>query len=178
MGVKKRFVMLVLGALSVVAFGCSSLPQAPRSSEGEKLEMFLLSNRGNPEELTDREYGRRNEVGEWMERDLVNMLRRSGYEVRLISSMDDFEPALERYLLEVSIESYHAGSSAARAFVGYGAGAASLDNSYRLYGTEDQPLLDWEDGVGTSQDWRRLPRTLNQNAVRRVTEYLISSSRR
>lgn len=161
-----------MGLLILMVTGCASPSRAPLTETGEKTEIYVISNRGNPDEMTERQYRQRNEVGAWMETDLLRMLRRTGYEARLISTRGEFRPAPGRYLLTVSIDSYHAGSSAARAFVGYGAGAATLDNSYALYGTGEQPLLEWEDGVGTSQQWTRLPRALNQNTVRRVTEYL------
>ncbi len=154
------------------ALGCASAPRAPRSADGNAIEVHVLSNRGSPDEMDARAYRHRNEVGQWMERDLLNQLRRSGYVAGQISSRDEFQPGPGIYLLEVQIDSYHAGSSAARIMVGYGAGSAALEKSYALYGEEEQPLLEWSDGVGTSQDWRRLPRRLNQNAVRRVNAYL------
>ncbi len=165
---KKVFVIIVL----FTAWGCATTPRAPLSETGEKIEIHVLSHRGDAQELTERQYKHRNEVGSWMEKDLLNMLRRAGYEPRLISGWNDFNYRPGRYLLEVWIDNYHAGSSAARMTVGYGAGAASLENSYALYGEKKDPLLTWSDGVGTSQHWTRLPRRLNQNTVQRLTKYL------
>ena len=162
----------LVGMLALLLTGCSSIPRAPLTETGEKIEMYVLSNRGDPDEMTERQYAHRNEVGQWMERDLMNILRRSGYEARQISSRDEFEPAPARYLLEMTIDSYHAGSSAARMMVGYGVGAASQDNSYALYGVGEEPLLDWTDGAGTSGHWTEIPRVLNRNTVRRITRYL------
>ena len=54
--------------------GCSTVPRAPVSESGEKIEIYMLSNRGNPDEMTERQYRHRVEVGEWMQRDLLNML--------------------------------------------------------------------------------------------------------
>ena len=125
--------------------------------------------------MTERQYQYRVEVGQWMERDLLNMLRRSGYDAALIESKGEFEAREGRYLLTVRIESYNPGSSAARFLVGFGAGAASLDNHYEFYGTAPQPLMIWDDGVGTSEHWTKLPRKLNANTVRKITERLTTS---
>lgn len=170
---KKYLYITLLLALTIAVSGCARSAPAPMTSSGEKVEIVLLSHRGDPATMNERQYQFRNEVGEWMERDLLNMLRRSGYEARQITTREDFTPKDGRYLLEVTIDGYNPGSSAARMMVGFGAGAASLDNSYVLT-AEQQPLLTWSDGVGTSQHWTRLPRTLNERAVKRVTEYLTS----
>ncbi len=171
---KKNLYIAVLLLLAVVISGCArSSVSAPVAAGGEKIEIVLLSHRGDPATMDERQYQFRIEVGQWMERDLLNQLRRSGYEASQISSRADFTPKAGRYLFEVTIDKYNPGSSAARIVVGFGAGAASLDNSYAL-SSGQQPLLSWSDGVGTSQHWTRLPRTLNERAVKKVTEYLRS----
>jgi hypothetical protein len=169
---KKNFYIAVVLILMALISGCArGGATAPPAASGEKTEIILLSHRGNPASMDERQYQFRVEVGQWMERDLLNMLRRSGYEARQINSRTDFTPKAGRYLLEVTIDSYNPGSSAARIVVGFGAGAAALDNSYALSAGQ-QPLLVWSDGVGTSQHWTRLPRVLNERAVKKVTEYL------
>lgn len=168
---KILYVAVVLACLAVVS-GCARSTTAPTTSTGDKVEIIVLVHRGDPATMNERQYQFRNEVGEWMERDLLTMLRRSGYEARQVLSDAEFVPTSGRYLLEVTIDSYNPGSSAARILVGFGAGAAALDNSYALYGSQGDPLISWSDGVGTSQHWTRLPRVLNERAVKRVTEYL------
>jgi hypothetical protein len=160
--------MSFLSVLIVLA-GCASAPRAPVTASGAAIQIMILSSRGNPEEMTEKQWGWRNEVGGWMEPDLVRQLTRSGYSATLIGSRDDFEPAGDRYLLSVAITSYNPGSSAARIFVGYGAGACSLDIHYELYGAEPEPIMAWDDGVGTSANWQKLPRKLNINTVKRIT---------
>ncbi len=170
---KWRFAMMLM-VLVALTSGCAKGAPAPTSHGGEKVEILLLSHRGEPATMSERDYQFRIEVGQWMERDLLNMLRRSGYEAQQIMARKEFSPKAGRYLLEVTIDKYNPGSSAARIVVGFGAGAASLDNSYVLSATLQQPVLSWSDGVGTSQHWNRLPRTLNERAVKKVSEYLRS----
>ena len=160
--------------VAVLVAGCVTTPTAPRAAAGAKIRMMVLSERGSAAEMGDRQYQYRNEVGAWMERDLLNRLTRSGYEATLIKTRDAFQPQADHYLLVVRIVSYNPGSSAARMIVGFGAGAASLNNEYELYGAAPDPLLSWEDGVGTSEHWKKLPRKLNANAVKRITDKLVA----
>jgi len=86
---------------------------------GHKIEIMVFSDRGSHAEMTERQYKYRIEVGQYMERDLINRLRRSGYEAK--------------------------------------------------------PIMAWDDGVGTSEHWSRLPRKLNANTVKRITKKLTAS---
>jgi len=162
----------------LLVLGCAASPTAPRPSSpgGGKVELKVVSDRGNPAEMGERQWAWRNEVGAFMENDLVAQLRRAGYDAEYLRSEKEFQPRADRYLIKVSIKSYNPGSSAARILVGFGAGACSLDNAYELYGMGPEPIMTWTDGVGTSEHWSKLPRKLNSNAVKRITQKLGESS--
>ena len=172
---KKYSIVMCLVLFVMLVAGCARAPRAPLADAGEKIEIMVFSDRGNPAGMTERQYKYRIEVGQYMERDLINRLRRSGYRALLINSKDEFEAQAGRYLLIVRIVSYNQGSSAARILVGFGAGAASLDNKYEFYGAGQEPIMAWDDGVGTSEHWTRIPRKLNANTVKRITEKLTAS---
>ena len=175
LNMKKYPIVMCLVLFVMLLAGCARAPRAPLSDAGEKIEIMVFSDRGNPAEMTERQYKYRIEVGQYMERDLINRLRRSGYRTELINSKDEFEARAGRYLLIVKIVSYNPGSSAARILVGFGAGAASLDNKYEFYGAGKEPIMAWDDGVGTSEHWTRIPRKLNANTVKRITGKLTAS---
>ena len=139
---------------------------------GAKTEIVVLCDRGATADLAPRQQQWRNEVGAWMEPDLVRELNRAGYQASLIASRDKFEVRAGRYLLAVKITSYNPGSTAARIMVGYGAGSAALNTHYELFGADAKAVLTWDDGVGTSQNWQRLPRKLNENTVKRLNDHL------
>ncbi len=172
---KKYLIVMCLVLFVMLVAGCATAPRSVLTDVGEKIEIIVFSDRGNPAEMGERQYKYRIEVGQYMERDLINRLRRSGYEATLINSKDEFKARKGRYLLTVRIVSYNPGSSAARIIVGFGAGAASLDNQYELYGAGPQPLMTWDDSVGTSAHWTKLPKKLNANAVKKITEKLTAS---
>lgn len=171
----KHVAGLSLVAAVVVAAGCASAPRAPVTADGKKTAILILSDRGNPAEMNERQFQFRNEVGQWMEKDLVNQLTRAGYDAKLIKAKDEFAAGAGRYLLTVKITGYNPGSSAARMLVGFGAGSASLDNHYELCGADGKAVAAWDDGCGTSEHWSKMPRRLNANTVRRVTKELTAA---
>lgn len=167
--------VICLAACVMLLIGCASSPRAPQGSGGGGIKIMVLSDRGNPADMNERQYQWRNEVGEWMERDLLNKLKRKGLQPVLIKSKDKFVPGVDQYLLTIKIVSYNPGSSAARMLVGFGAGSCALDCHYEFYGKNRGPILSWDDGVGTSGDWRRLPRKLNDKTIAKIMQQFKTS---
>ncbi len=153
--------------------GCATPSIAPMTASGQKIEISVMSNRGNPKEMESRQWQYRNEVGSYMEVDLVNRLNRTGYEAKLIQSVSEYAPSANSYLVSMEITSYNPGSSVARMLVGYGAGACSLDMHY-VVKNGSKVLQEWKDGIGTSSDWRRLPRALDDKLVRKLNAELLT----
>jgi hypothetical protein len=115
------------------------------------------------------------QMAERMRNDLKNVLeRRGGYKVRLIDSAEAFKQDQGEYLLNVKIVRYRSGSKAARIIVGFGAGSAALDIHYELLDPRGRSLLSKDDGVGTSLDWQRLARKLNENMLAAIQQRLAS----
>ena len=115
------------------------------------------------------------QMAERMRDDLQNVLNRRGdYEARQLTTLDEFKKDQGEYLLNVRIVRYNSGSKAARIFVGLGAGAASLDIHYEFSDPRGGKLLSKDDGVGTSLDWQRLARKLNENILDAIQRRLAS----
>ena len=171
----KNVTSIVLSLLTgaVLLSGCATPSIAPTTASGQKIKISVISNRGNPKEMESRQWQYRNEVGSYMEVDLVNRLNRTGYDARLIQSVSEYAPSANSYLLSMEITSYNPGSSVARIMVGYGAGACSLDMHY-VVKNGSKVLQEWKDGIGTSGDWRRLPRALDDKLVRKLNAELLS----
>lgn len=171
----KNVTSIVLSLLTgaVLLSGCATPSIAPTTASGQKIKISVISNRGNPKEMESRQWQYRNEVGSYMEVDLINRLNRTGYEAKLIQSVSEYVPLPNSYLLSMEITSYNPGSSVARIMVGYGAGACSLDMHY-VVKNGSKVLQEWNDGIGTSSDWRRLPRALDDKLVRKLNAELLS----
>ncbi len=123
--------------------------------------------------MESRQWKYRNEIGRYMEPDLIRRLNRTGYNATLIQSASEYQPGPDSYLLSMEITSYNPGSSAARMLVGFGAGACALDMNYEVQ-KDGRVIRRWQDGIGTSGDWRRLPIALNDKLVRKLNAELLT----
>ncbi|WP_432821979.1 DUF4410 domain-containing protein [Trichloromonas sp.] len=172
--------MGVLAVLTIlVAFGCGGPRlKAPTMVGGGSYSIAVLSDRGITPELGPDRSNQYNQVGEWMEQDLLRTLKKAGYNARLVNSRREFAGGPGEYLLTVRIERYNPGSKAARMLVGFGAGATSLDTHYELYSAKSQPLLAEDHGVGSSIDWYQVVQKLNQQMVDAVSRKLAEGGAR
>ena len=140
-------------------FGLCALPcvatarSRPAAANGQQL--YVLFDRGladkNPNQCNQL-----NQVSEFMEPDLIRQLNRAGYTVSRIAARGDFKAEAGASLLVVKTMNYNPGSTAARIVVGFGAGSASLDFRYELYGDADKPFWVRDHGRGSSRDWRKI----------------------
>ena len=156
--------------------GCAASSRAPRTSAGEPIEIMVLCDNTCPAELVERAEAQFVQFTQWMERDLVKRLTKSGYQAAAIKTRDEFEPCEGRYLLTTENVRYNPGSRTARALIGFGAGFASVDVHYEFYGVETQPLMVWDDGASTGRvSLAGIAQKLDQHAVERITEMFASS---
>ena len=160
----RHFIPFVVLALVLFTAGLAAA--------ASRIVIAVLSDRGDPATMNEKQFAMRNQVGEWMEKDLLKLLSKAGYEARLIGKAEEFQPAAGQYLLKVAIVSYNPGSKAARMMVGYGAGATSLDTRAELVDQKGATLLTEEFGVGSSRDWHYSTRKVNEQTVAAVTNRL------
>ena len=106
-------------------------------------------------------------VMKWMDRDIIANLKRSGFNAVLIKDMKEYTSGMGK-LLVVDVDDFNAGNRAARAFVGFGAGAASLDLSYRLLDEQGVVIAEWKDGVGSSKGGTYCAQTLDRNTIEKI----------
>ncbi|WP_321494528.1 DUF4410 domain-containing protein [uncultured Desulfobacter sp.] len=161
----KRSCMAALLMACMLVFGCNQKTTAPTMADGSKNMIMVLFDRGIEDSFTPKQVEWRNEVGTFMEADLVNRLNRTGYSARLIQARSEYTPAKGVYLLPVKITSYNPGSQAARYLVGFGAGACGLDIHYELIDDSNTVLISMDDGAGSSRGWRPCVQKLDNNIV-------------
>jgi len=126
-------------------------------------EISVLSLRGDTSSMTEDQIVELNRVGTWMERDIIKQLTKTGYSAKLIKSRSDF--AGTGHLLIIDVEKFNPGNRAARAFIGFGAGASSLDLDYQLLDGQNKMVSQWKDGVGSSRGGTYCAQTLNHNTI-------------
>jgi len=108
---------------------------------------------------------------DWMDRDLLKIFREQGFQPQLLKEMGEYRTDQGKLLI-IDVERFNPGSRAARAFVGFGAGAASLDLGYKLLDERGALLAEWRDGAGSSKGPTYCAQTLNRRALAKVAPLL------
>lgn len=137
-------------------------------AKGESI--FVVIDRGIESSFTDAQVKNRHQVGDFMDGDLTRLLKKAGYDARTIKDESAFKGS--GYLLVVKIKSYNPGSKAARMFVGYGAGATSMNIRYDLKDGSGKAVQGDDLGVGSSRDWRNVVRKLGEQVTAAVKSKL------
>ncbi len=140
------------------------MPLFPVYGSGERIAILVDCEESNKPTL---------QMAERLQKDLRNILtKRGGYDVRILESRFSFRKGEGEYLIHITLIKYKPGSKAARLLVGFGAGSASLDIRYELFSPREKKLLSKNDGCGTSLDWQRIARKLNENILREIIPYV------
>jgi len=126
----------------------------------------VLSLRGDTSSMTQDQINELQRVGTWMDRDIIKQLKRAGYSPKLLNSRKEFNGS--GYLLIIDVDKFNPGNRAARAFIGFGAGASSLDLDYQLLDGQNKKVMQWKDGVGSSKGGTYCAQTLNRNTIKRL----------
>lgn len=159
----KKIALLLL--VSFVLVGCNRPQSAAVKADGSHYKVQFLVDANIDAGMTAQQVRAQRQLATWMENDLLSLLTRAGYRAAPISRSADFKGGSGSYLLQVKIVNYNPGSKAARMFVGFGAGATSLDIQYQIINGSKQQLEDRSDGVGSSRDWNYCARVLNQRMI-------------
>lgn len=157
--------LLVLGLLAFTA--CGGRQSAPTLPSGQRVAVLVFLDRSVAPETPPEKISQLQEVADFMEPDLLALLRNAGYDAAVASG--PAQPAPGQYTLRVQITEYNGGSKAARMFVGYGAGAARLDTHFELIGPNGQSYTQGSPGASTGRtNWQRVVRKVNQEIVAAV----------
>lgn len=158
----------ILGLVAVIAV--TIVLSASSLFAGGK--MFVAIDRGIDASLNEGQAKNRNQTGEWMEEDLIRLLKKAGFDAELIKDAAEYKAAEGAHLLKVKIKEYNPGSKAARMLVGYGAGSTSMKTHFDLLGSAAEPILSDDLGVGSGRDWKNVIRKLNEQTVAAVKKKL------
>lgn len=182
----KKFIWIAALSCVVIAFGCHSRTDAPQAakevkretkkaetdslsetvSAGRKHRISVMMDTGG-DGLTKFQTDQREQLNDFMGKDLVRMLDKAGYEASLIADRSQYTKGT--HLLKVTIVRYNPGVKALRYGVGFGAGSVSLDTRYELFAPGGNLLVSDEHGVGSSIDWTSCARKLNKQTVEAVS---------
>lgn len=145
--------------------------KAPTMPNGGPIAIMVHLNRGITPDMPPERVQQMNQLCDWMENDLLAILDDVGYAPTRVA-----DPATQagpgRELLRVTIKNYNAGSKAARMWVGFGAGAATLDSHFELIGEGGATLIAGDPSVASGRDWRNAARKINLQTVEAVNARL------
>lgn len=165
----------LLGVLALALGACGGRTgSAATLPGGAKIAIMVFSDRGAPPGTAPEKVEQNDQLGEWMENDLLAILGGTGYAAsRVIDPNTPVGPG--RYLLRTRIVNYNAGSKAARMLVGMGAGAARLDTAYELIGPNGTVYIAGAPSVASGRDWKNAARKVNLETVDAVNARLHQS---
>jgi hypothetical protein len=169
---KKTILFLSILLLVGLNSGCGKKQISLNPGKGQDMTVLTLD--GNLTSLNADQQRELDIVMRWMDRDIIQSLNRSGFNATLIKDRNNYKKGMGKLLI-IDVDAFNPGSRAARAFVGYGAGAASLDLDYVLLNENGGELLRWKDGVGSSKGGTYCAQTLNRNGVEKIVQYVNSN---
>ena len=139
-----------------------------KAASGKGTIYYMVDDNVQADQREDKANAQK-QMGVWMTKDLRGILKkRVKLDAVPIKNDSQFVSGPNSYLLKVKIVKYNPGSYAARTFVGYGAGGASMDISYVLTDSSGNTVLQNTDGVGSGRDWRNVARKLEENMAREI----------
>jgi Domain of unknown function (DUF4410) len=159
--------LLVLGLLAFTLTACGGRQSAPTLASGKRLAVLVFMDRTLAPETPAEKATQMAEVADFMEPDLLAVLRDSGYDAAVVAGAA--QPVEGQYTLKVQITEYNGGSKAARMFVGFGAGAARLESHFELIGPNGTSYTQGSPGASTGRtSWQRVVRKVSQEIVAAV----------
>ena len=156
--------LLSLAALSLLALTSCSGHRAARAADGSAYTVEVYFDRATRLPNADQV----EQVMQYMEPDLRNLLTRTGYSVVPSNDPNTFVPGPNRFLLVMRVTNYNPGSKAARMMVGWGAGSLVLDTQHFLYSGPGQLVFQGAGSVGSSRDWNYAAHKINDQVTREI----------
>ena len=165
----------VVAIVTAFIFGCAA--KAPVMQDGKQVAIFVLSDRGIKANTKEDERKDRNEMGQFIEEDLVNTLKHEGYNATLIQKRSQYIKGATNYIVSVRINDLRLVGRAARGFGGFTAGPTILKNHFEVSGASGKVALSYDDEDATTQDWTSSARTLNERLAQKINEKLVGKSK-
>lgn len=169
----KKHAVIFSAVFVIAAFIIGCGPKSPVMQDGKQVAMFVLSDRGINNGLKESERNDHNEVGQFMEEDLLNTLKHEGYNATLIQNRDQYVQGPANYLVIVKIDMLRLVGRSARYWLGYAAGPTILHTHYEVSGAGNKTTLAYKDEDSTTRDWSSSPREVNERLVKKINDYVV-----
>jgi hypothetical protein len=164
-------VLTVFFTLSLFT-GCGG-PKRARLPQGASPDIAVLSLGADTSSLNQDQVALLNQTLKWMDRDIIQGLKRSGMQPTRITSEDEFSG--RGMLLKVSITNHKMIPKGARFLGGMMAGADVLGAHFDLLDQSKRVVLSWDDTQASTRGGTHAAQTLNRNTIDRIVNHLSAS---
>jgi hypothetical protein len=176
MRMKKQVVLIVVVALMAALFiGCAA--KAPVMQGGKQVALFVLSDRGIKAGMKEMEISDRNEMGEFLEEDIISELKHEGYNAVLIKNRSQYVQGPANYLVSVRIIDLRLVGGGARYWAGATVGPTVLKAHYEVSGSSNKVALSYDDEDTTFRDWSDAAKELNDRLAKKLNEKFLGKSK-
>jgi len=172
----KQRIMTIIAIAATATFINGCAPKAPVIQDGRQVSVFVLSDRGIKSGMNENERNDHNEMGQFIEEDLIRELTHEGYNATLIKGRNQYVQGPANYLITVKILHLRLVGRASRAWLSYTTGPTVLKNHYEVSGSKLN--LSYDDDDSTTQDWTSSPRELNKRLVQKINDKLVGKPKK
>ncbi len=177
---KERVSMKNMGIVLILIsgacfFGCGFSISAPKAPNGQKVAVFVLFDRGVNSNTPAEDVEEQNQVGAWMEKDLVSKFNQGGYVASLVQSGDVHPQGPENFLVKVTITKYVPPSHTSRVEAGFGEGFVQLDVSYELFALKNNNqhrVYSGHHSMPTARGWEYAASQLTEQVASDINDRL------
>lgn len=172
----KKLQIFLTAILAVSLFsGCGGGSKSVSMPVGVSQDIAVLSLGADTSELTPDQIALLNRTLTWMDRDIMQVLKRKGMAPTRINAEQDFTGAGNSYLLKISITHHKMIPKGARFWGGMMAGADTLGAHFDLVDQNNQTVLSWDDMQGSTKGGTYCAKTINRNAGEKIASHFSKS---
>lgn len=167
---RRLSVLLVALAVAGLVAGCGGGVKRVQLPAGVSGDVALLPLGADTARLNADQKALLQQTLNWMDRDLVNTLRRSGLKPTPVQRERDFKG--RGLLLKYRVTDHRMIPKGARFLAGMMAGTDRLNVHYDLVDASGKTVLSWDDVQASTKGGTYCAQTLNRNTAKKIAEYL------
>jgi hypothetical protein len=168
---KKRLIAVTAAiTVLILIIGCRS-QKPPFMLNGQQVAIFVLSDRGIKGGMNEDSIKDRNKMGQFLEENLIELLKVEGYNAVLIKTHDQYIEGRSNYLVSLKINDMHLVRIPAFSPI-----PTFLWCQYDVSGMSGKLSLSYADDDSTTRDWTNSPRELNERLVKKINDRLVGKT--
>lgn len=172
-----KHLQIVLTTIFVVSLftGCGGGSKRVTLPESVSRDIAILSLGADTSTLSPDQIALLNQTLNWMDRNIMQVLKRKGLQPARINAENDFTGAGNGFLLKITITDHKMIPKGARMWGGMMAGADRLGAHFDLVDPNHKTVLSWDDTQGSTKGGTYCAQTINRNAAEKIMNYLSRS---